>query len=45
MIPHDRYPGCVILHFFMSRDDAVMILNIDSRDGKQNDRRSAYQTR
>lgn len=35
MIPHDRYPGRVILHFFMSRDDAVTILNMIVETGNK----------
>jgi hypothetical protein len=35
MIPHDRYPNRVILHFFMSRDDAVTILNMITETGNR----------
>jgi hypothetical protein len=27
-IPHPRYPGRIILHFFLSRDDAAKILEM-----------------
>ena len=35
MIPHARYPGRTILHFFMSRDDAMTVLDGIVRTGNE----------
>jgi hypothetical protein len=35
MIPHDRFPNRVMLHFFMSRTDAVTILNMIAETGNR----------